>query len=403
MFFYYLKKSRALRSRFMRQSCRSLLLYGLVACNLSVVAQDNGNHIYSSSALWRAKKDGMSLTFEFLQEMERIFETDTFIETGTGYGDTTHEAQAIFKNVYTIEISPSLYEISAKRFENNKNVKCLLGESSALLPELLNGIQNTILFWLDGHNSPMVDMNLAETNSPLLNELRAIKASGRKHDIILIDDIRCSLWVERDWAYIASKYPPDTLAWWNAVGKGWPRFPEILKAVKEINPDYQIILLNDVLLAFPSTEIQIDQTLKAFIRSLAAEFTSNDLEELITLDQEIAAIDIYAINSLKDTIAWLGVDRTPWYMPYQYFWYGLTLLKNGAYELAEKYLRLAERGGFFDCRPDSSTAKTCSRVNWYLAQALLQQGKVVPAVEALVKVPLRDKGVLAMRTSKTQD
>lgn len=113
-----------------------------------------------------------------------------FVETGTWFGDTTWTMVDLFKKIYTIEFSQSIYEDAKNRFKNINNVNCLNGDSSKVLPNLLEDINENIIFWLDGHYS-MGNTGLSDKSCPLLEECEAIdnKFKGAK-SIIMIDDTR---------------------------------------------------------------------------------------------------------------------------------------------------------------------------------------------------------------------
>src|SRR3990172_7062591 len=115
------------------------------------------------------KASSSSLATSFLQELATIFKLDTFIETGTFYGDTTDAAAKIFKHIHTIELSSQLYEKACKRFKNNPTISVHLGDSAEQLKKILPTISGSILFWLDSHYCK--GGTKAESNTPILHEL----------------------------------------------------------------------------------------------------------------------------------------------------------------------------------------------------------------------------------------
>ena len=64
------------------------------------------------------------------------------------------------------------------------------GDSSKVLPELLDKIKKPCLFWLDGHYSGGIT-GKGDLNTPILNELKSIFSHQIKDHVILIDDARC--------------------------------------------------------------------------------------------------------------------------------------------------------------------------------------------------------------------
>lgn len=99
----------------------------------------------------------------------------TIVETGTYQGDTT-QALSFIAPVVTMELNPELF----KKTRDMSNVTRLQGDSATLLPKLLPGIAEPILFYLDAH---------WEDHSPLLEELQAIRKCT-KPPVIIIHDFK---------------------------------------------------------------------------------------------------------------------------------------------------------------------------------------------------------------------
>lgn len=97
----------------------------------------------------------------------------TIVETGTYHGDTTR-ALSFIAPVVTMELNPELY----KKTSDLDNVTRLQGDSASLLPKLVPGIAEPILFYLDAH---------WEDHSPLLEELQAIRKCTKPPVIIIHD------------------------------------------------------------------------------------------------------------------------------------------------------------------------------------------------------------------------
>lgn len=111
-----------------------------------------------------------------------------FVETGTAGGDTCDELANEFDHLYTIEIVPSLYEGSKRRLSKHPNVECLFGDSTAVLPPLLQQIGAPCLFWLDGHFCGSLEAR-GDKDTPIQEELEIILGTGIPH-LILVDDAR---------------------------------------------------------------------------------------------------------------------------------------------------------------------------------------------------------------------
>lgn len=78
--------------------------------------------------------------------------SSTFIETGTCRGDSVTAALLSgFTQVKSVELSPTLYEVSKQRFFNDNRVSLFLGKSADRLPEMIKDIPIPSVFWLDAH------------------------------------------------------------------------------------------------------------------------------------------------------------------------------------------------------------------------------------------------------------
>ncbi len=57
------------------------------------------------------------------------FDLDTFVETGTYFGVTLGGLIGDFEQLFSVEISKSLHDTNSKRFEGQKHVTLLQGDS----------------------------------------------------------------------------------------------------------------------------------------------------------------------------------------------------------------------------------------------------------------------------------
>ncbi|MEI8390340.1 MAG: hypothetical protein WCG23_10710 [bacterium] len=119
------------------------------------------------------------------------YNCSTLVETGTYLGDTTWGVKDSIQNIYSIELSEELYNTAKKRFMDYPNIHLLQGDSSDILPQLLDSInKQNIIFWLDGHYSGDITAK-GKKETPILEELCAIRDYQIKNSLILIDDSRC--------------------------------------------------------------------------------------------------------------------------------------------------------------------------------------------------------------------
>lgn len=133
------------------------------------------------------------------------YRSPTFIESGTFKGEGIDLArQAGFRYIHSIEVDPGCYRENLLRFSGKPEVELYCGSSEEFLGAVIKLAERQhgrlpwepITYWLDGHYSGIDPATgkvtpRSSVNCPLLMELAAIKRSGRTHDIILIDDIRC--------------------------------------------------------------------------------------------------------------------------------------------------------------------------------------------------------------------
>lgn len=155
-----------------------------------------------------------------------------FIESGSCEGDGIQKALAAgFPIIYSIELAPHFYQHCLRLFKGQPKVNLYQGDSTEVLPLILQQIDAPATFWLDGHYS-WGNTARGATNSPILKELESIKAHPIKTHTILIDDVRQFGTVEFDFIEL----------------------DEIVQKILEINPNYTISfedghVPNDILVA----------------------------------------------------------------------------------------------------------------------------------------------------------
>jgi hypothetical protein len=124
-----------------------------------------------------------------VEEYARRSKATCFIETGTWRGDMVASVLESFKRIYSIELDEVLCEKARQRFAGNSHVSILYGDSATVLPQVLSKVNETCLFWLDGHYSGNeTSKGIKET--PVIEELTGIFAHPIQNHAILIDDAR---------------------------------------------------------------------------------------------------------------------------------------------------------------------------------------------------------------------
>ncbi|MGW2541299.1 ATP-binding protein [Kitasatospora sp. NPDC001574] len=105
----------------------------------------------------------------------RVFDCDGVVETGTFLGDTAdYLARAYPKlSVRSCEIDPAHAAVAAHRLERHDNAALVVGDSAAVLPQLLEGLRRPLLY-LDAHWGE---------DWPLSRELAAVGSA-----VVAVDD-----------------------------------------------------------------------------------------------------------------------------------------------------------------------------------------------------------------------
>lgn len=144
------------------------------------------------------------------------FKKRVFVETGTLGGDGIQKAlDAGFEEAYSIDIFPGFVQYTRERFKGQSNVHVDVKDSSYQLWDVIENINEPVVFWLDAHNGDPVE---GEKNTPLMEELDQIKRHPIKSHTILIDDLHCCATLFFDYLTL----------------------DDIIAKVLEINPEYTI-------------------------------------------------------------------------------------------------------------------------------------------------------------------
>jgi len=147
-----------------------------------------------------------------------------FVETGTAGGATVEYVSKLFDKIISIEVYEPLARAAQKKFARFDHIKIMYGDSGDVLPDILEGIKEPVLFWLDGHYSGEgTGKGVSET--PITKELVAIFHHPIKNHIILIDDSRCF-----------------------DGTNDYPKIEELKDFIKQENPNFNIEIKNDIII-----------------------------------------------------------------------------------------------------------------------------------------------------------
>lgn len=124
-----------------------------------------------------------------LKHYARRFGLLTLVETGTYLGDTVDRLKGRFLKIFSIELDQKLFLAAQNRFASNPRIKIFQGNSSQVLPGILELLDGPCLFWLDAHYSGGITAK-ADTETPVMQELEIILGRNQPRDVVLIDDAR---------------------------------------------------------------------------------------------------------------------------------------------------------------------------------------------------------------------
>lgn len=144
------------------------------------------------------------------------------IETGTFEGEMVRKCLGAFREIHTIELSPRYAREARAKFASVPHVHVVEGDSAAKLPEVIAGLREPAVFWLDGHFSGGETARGA-ADTPLAAELDAIARHPVRGHVVLVDDAR-------------------------HLGQGdYPTLERVAAMLRAIDPDATIEVADDIL------------------------------------------------------------------------------------------------------------------------------------------------------------
>jgi hypothetical protein len=156
-----------------------------------------------------------------LIEYARLYDLKILVESGTYYGDMVNAMMGEFDRVYSIELSPKLFEKARRRFRHAPNVELIQGDSGEVMAGLVDSLTEATLFWLDGHYSGD-DTAKGVLETPIYEELRHILDAPKIGHVVLIDDARLF-----------------------GTDPAYPTLEELRAFVHERRPDLELVARND--------------------------------------------------------------------------------------------------------------------------------------------------------------
>jgi hypothetical protein len=157
---------------------------------LRKVLSDIALTVYTLEYYVTKKKPTTIVKRKFISKIGNCYGCTIVVESGTYFGQSTKYFSKFFNKVFSVELSPALYEFSSRRFSKISNIFLFLGDSVVQLPRIIFLLNQPTIFYLDAHASGGVTQQGQEP-SPIKKELEII--SNFKHlsnSIVLLDDAR---------------------------------------------------------------------------------------------------------------------------------------------------------------------------------------------------------------------
>lgn len=116
---------------------------------------------------------------------------EVFVESGTYLGGTVAFMRPHARRIVSVEIEPELYDAASRRFADDANVELLLGDAAILVPEIVAGLGEPALVWLDGHFTGGVNTVQGEAVEPAPGILESLgKLDLPRGMTVVVDDVR---------------------------------------------------------------------------------------------------------------------------------------------------------------------------------------------------------------------
>jgi hypothetical protein len=156
----------------------------------------------------------------------------TFVETGTYMGDMAHAVRDLFDRILTIELDSSFCKAARWRLRKLPHVTVLEGDSSMVLPQLLETVRDSCLFWLDAHYSGW-PTSKSDVDTPIVRELEVILDHPVRDHVVLIDDACCFTGMN-----------------------DYPTVEELCRFVRARRPDMSLQVSDDIIQLYPRLGVE---------------------------------------------------------------------------------------------------------------------------------------------------
>jgi hypothetical protein len=177
-----------------------------------------------------------SIDPELIQTFKQLIPLKSFVETGTFEGETIEQVRDLFEKIHSVELSEDYYTKALERFGDDSKINLYCDASEEILKQLQPSLADeAVLYWLDAHWCVADKTAGYQSQCPLLQELDAI-ATLNSDSVVLIDDARLFL--------CPPPHPHEVTQ--------WPSFNSIIKKLHSLSSAHEIMVLNDVILYYPS-------------------------------------------------------------------------------------------------------------------------------------------------------
>lgn len=154
---------------------------------------DAVHYVRLRRGMWQWEKRGKPTKVPHLvkqravREYAGLFGCAVLVETGTLLGDMVYACRHAFREIHSIELDEALHRRARERFGRYSQVRLHHGDSAEVLPRVIGGLSEPILFWLDAHYSGGMTAR-GSVDTPIAEELQAIFKHQDGRHVVLIDD-----------------------------------------------------------------------------------------------------------------------------------------------------------------------------------------------------------------------
>lgn len=207
---------------------------------------------------------------QLIADIREEFDVEYFVETGTNVGQTAEWASEQFDQVVTIEMDADVYEQALDERGHIDNIEFVKGMSQEELEHVVPELDSPAVFHLDAHCGGKWAATAGESLErsdvppcPVLEELDVIAESDYSH-YVFIDDAR---------VFTSPRREPFDM-------DEWPNIQEVIHKLEEVDPDYEVLIYKDEIIAVPPDGIE-------FVRERVRDFKTEARTPLTRLKLKV--------------------------------------------------------------------------------------------------------------------